>query len=319
MKYGVGFRPSALTESATPLADGAIEYNVADLYIPLDKNTEVTSTSITRDASDLSLSWTNEKRETIASYDKAMPSHASMNDKITNLSPMYQTIVGEINDEFSLILSMMCTPKQIENVFTADSKPQCSVTDLNDIEKEDCSCCMLSEMYDANGKPAGNKVCDEYLDEAGPLMSELSLLAYYDNGVVVKEKGDAKFSGVGTFDETIHKQKELYSPVIQSHSVNDILFGHPSAYMGKVIPNLFFAQSKKTMKTKGVTEKTLIATEILTGGMDAELPIQVGDLAVYTKNVGKVCSIPTFCRSLVLFITISPLVFLGLPFNVCRS
>lgn len=277
-----------MTESATPLADGAIEYNVADMYIPLDRNMDVKSTEITRDASDLSLSWSSSTRNTVASYDKMMPSHLSMKDKITNLSPMYQSLLGEVNDEYTLVLSTVCSPKQVQNIFSANTIAQCLESELKDIEVENCSCCMLRDMYVSEGEPAGVQVCDELLMESGDIMSGLSLLAYYDSGVVVKEAGEKMFSGDGNFVETSHKQTEIYSPVIQSHTVDELMFGYPSAYMGKVIPNLYFAQAHKVMKDNGVNNPAEAAAELLTGGMDGALPIELGDIAAYTKNVGSV-------------------------------
>jgi len=290
IKYGVGFKASTMTDSGDPLENGAIEYNVANVYVPLDKNIDVTATTMTRDEDDLSLSWSSTERKTVASYDKAMPSHLSMTDKITNLSPIYQSIIGEVNDEFTLVLSMVCTPNQIANIFLADTKPQCSDSELNDMDAELCSCCMLRDMFEAEGEPADHTACDEHLDESGYLMSELSLLAYYDGGVVVKEAGEAKYSGDGNFVKTMHLQTSIYSPIIQSHTVNDILFGRPSAYVGKVVPMLYFAEARKAMKAAGIADPTAtaIATELLTGGMVADLPFELGDIASYTKKVGAV-------------------------------
>jgi len=277
-----------MTENGSPSGNGAIEYNDADMYIPLDKKMDVKSTEIIRDPSNLSLSWSSSARNLVTSYEKMMPNHLSMKDKITNLSPMYQSLLGEVNDEFTLVLSMECTPKQIENIFSANTKAQCTTAELNDMDKEDCSCCMLRDMHVSAGSPLGVQFCDEHLIESGSIMSDLSLLAYYDSGVVVKEVGDKMFSGASNFVETAHKQKEVYSPVIQSHTVNEILFGHPSAYMGQVIAKLYFAQAHKTMKANGINNTTETATELLTGGMDGTLPIELGDIASYTKKVGSV-------------------------------
>lgn len=288
IKYSVGFKASTLTESATPSADGAIEYNVADLYVPLEKNIDVTSIAVQRDAGDLSLSWSSSPRSSIVSYDKAMPSHLSMKDKISNLSPMYQSLLGEANDEYTLVLSMVCTLKQIENILSANTVPQCLEVQLDDEEQVDCSCCMLREMYESEGSPVGVKVCDEHLIETDDIMSELSLLAYYDSGTVVKTAGETMYSGGSNFVQTKHQQDKIYSPVIQSHTVDEILFGYPSAYMGQVIPKIYFSQAHKVMKDNGINDATETATELLTGGMDGSLPIELGDIASYTKKVGSV-------------------------------
>ena len=118
----------------------------------------------------------------------------------------------------------------------------------------------------------------------------LSLLAYYDGGIAIKEKGDDKYDGSGKFDKTTHKQDKIYTPLVQSHSINDILFGYPSAYIGKVIPKVYFAKGEKIMKDAGVENPTgkQIGTEMLTGEMDSKLPFKVGNIAAYTKDVGAV-------------------------------
>jgi len=293
IKYGVTFKTSALTADTTN-AKAAIEFNEADLYIPLDKNTDVKRTKMTR-GDDLSLTWSAGEIEDVASYEKTMLSHLSMNDEITNLSPIYQSIIGEANDELSLILSMVCTPKQIENIFDADTKAQCTNIELNDMEKEDCSCCMMRDMHVAQ---PGVIVCDSVLKDSDKLVSDLSLLAYYDGGVAIKQAGETEYTGNGLFVETMHKQKTIYSPVVQTHTVNESLFGHPSAYIGKVIPTMYFAQALKIMKDKGFNSRSDTAKEILIGSMDDSLPIKIGDVALYTKNVGTVSKDHAFCLQL---------------------
>ena len=97
-----------MTNAGEPNENGAIEFDLADTYIPLDKNTDVLSTMDRAD--DLSLSWSDSKRKTLTSYEKEMPTHLGMSDYITNLSPVYLSTLGEANDEFMMILSMTCTP-----------------------------------------------------------------------------------------------------------------------------------------------------------------------------------------------------------------
>ena len=296
IKYGVAFKASALTADTTN-AKSAVEFNEANLYIPLDKNTDVKKTKMTR-GDDLSLTWSDGETEDVASYEKTMLTHLSMNDEITNLSPIYQSIIGEANDELSLILSMVCTPKQIENIFAADTKTQCSNDELNDMEQEECSCCMMREMYVAQSEPNDVIVCDSVLKDSDKLVSDLSLLAYYDGGVAIKQAGETEYTGNGIFVQTMHKQTQIYSPVIQTHTVNEWLFGHPSAYIGKVIPTMYFAQALKTMKDKGFDSKSDTAKELLIGSMDDILPIKIGDVALYTKNVGTVSKDHAYCLQL---------------------
>jgi hypothetical protein len=286
VKYGLAFKASALTEDATN-TKSAIEFNEANLYIPLDKNTDVKRTKMTR-GDDLTLTWSNAQIVDVASYEKTTPTHLSMNDEITNLSPIYQSIIGEANDELSLILSMICTPKQIENILFADTKAQCSNVQINDMEEEDCSCCMLTDMYVAQSAPVGVLECRSFLLDSGAIVSDLSLLAYYDGGVAVKEVGDLEYSGNGNFVKTMHDQTNIFSPVIQTHTVNEWLFGHPSAYIGKVITKIYFAQAFKIMKDNGFNSRSDTAKELLTGNMDDIMTLKLGNVALYTKNVGSV-------------------------------
>lgn len=289
IKNNIGFKVSTLTDAGEPEVNGAIEYDEADAYIVLDKNTDVTSTMARAD--DLTLSWASSQRKTVTSYDKSMSSHLSMSDEITNLSPVYLSALGEANDELSLILSMSCTPAQVANIPLAGSKGQCDANQLNDMSVTDCACCMLHDEYEALGSPADFVSCNAHLDDEGPVLSTLSLLAYYDGGVAIKDAGEPKYDGSGNFAQTVYKQDKIYTPLIQSHTVNDLLFGYPSAYIGKAIPNLYFAKGKKIMQDAGIANPTnaQIATEMLTGSMDDELPFQLGNMAAYTKDVGAVC------------------------------
>ncbi len=289
IKYNIAFKESSLTEAGEPDENGAIEYDVADAYIPLDKNIDVAST-MSREK-DLSLSWSNSKRKTLASYDKATPKHLSMSDTITNLSPVYLSLLGEGNDEFSLILSMKCTTEQIKNIHEVDSKSQCTTSQLNKKSESSCACCMLHDEYEAKGgATSGYTSCNSYLDEEDTLLSTLSFLAYLDGGIAIKEKGEPKYYGSGKFTETKHKQEKIYTPIIQEHTINDLLFGYPSAYVGKAISNMYFAEGEKIMKDANINNpsRNQIATEMLTGNMDDKLPFKVGNLASYTKDVGSV-------------------------------
>lgn len=288
VKYAVEFKASGLTRDVGN-NKASIEYNEANLYIPLDINVDVKKTNMTR-GSDLKLNWFDGERQNVASYEKRMPNHLSMNNKITNISPIYQSIIGEANDEFSLILSMVCTPTQINNIFAADTKPQCTDAELNDMEKADCSCCMLREMFDQMGGSTNATVCETLLDESSQVISDLSLLAYYDGGIQVKQAGDEKYSTSSeNFVETLYNQTLIYSPVIQSHTVNDLLFGYPSAYVGKIVPTIYFAHAVKVMKDNGINSRIQAAKELLTGNMDDFLPFKLGDISLYTKKVGSVC------------------------------
>lgn len=288
-KYGVSFKQSTLTSDAAN-SNSAIEFNEGHLYIPLDQNTNVKATKMVRSESDLSLSWEDGTIEDVASYNKETPAHLSMTDEITNLSPIYQSLLGEVNDELSLALSFVCTPAQIENILSADTKAQCLENEMNDMSKVDCSCCMTKAMYVSKGSPVGVTVCDEILKDSDVIMSDLSRLAYYDGGVVVKEAGEEEYTGGASFVKTLYEQDKIYSPVIQTHSVNDWLFGHPSAYMGKVLPSIYMSKAKELLSGQ-TSDNEDVAKEILTGQLDSELPFPLGDLATYTEQVGAVSMI----------------------------
>lgn len=290
VKYNIAFKASSLTDAGEPNENGAIEYDVADAYIPLDKNTDVASTMTRGD--DLSLSWSDSDRQALTSYDKALPTHLSMSDEITNLSPVYLSALGEANDEFMMILSMACTPDQIKNIHKANSKSQCTSSQLNKMDESDCACCMLHDEYEAKGGASSGYVsCNSHLDDEGSVLSTLSFLAYLDGGIAIKEKDDPKYYGSGKFTETKHKQDKIYTPILQKHTINDLLFGYPSAFIGKAVPNMYLGEGEKIMKDSGISNPTRkqIGTEMLTGNMDDDLPFKIGNLASYTKDVGDVC------------------------------
>ena len=218
----------------------------------------------------------------------------SMSDTITNISPTYLSTLGLANDEFALVLSMVCTPSQIANIHLAHSKAQCTASELNDMTQSECSCCMLDDTYKASGSPTNATSCNLFLDDESHIMSTLSLLSYYDGGVPVKKKGEKKFDGSSTvFNETLFKQETIYSPLIQQHTVNDLLFGYPSAFVGKVVPNLFMSSTHEKMVKAGIPNITQaqVAKEILNGNMDDDIGFKLGNIAAYTKDVGAVSGI----------------------------
>jgi hypothetical protein len=86
-------------------------------------------------------------------------------------------------------------------------------------------------------------------------------------------------------------QTSIYNPLVQTHTVNDILFGHPSAFIGKVVPWLFMSEGKQIMVENGVANPSSeqVANELLNGNMDSFIPFPLGNIAAYTKDVGAVC------------------------------
>lgn len=284
-KYNVDFASSSISKSSNT-ENMSIEYDVARAYVVLDKNTDVTST-MKRNMADFSLSWSADQRTSLPAHDKVTPDHLKMNDKITNLSPIYLSVLGELNDEMSLVLSLSCSASAIENILLAGTKGQCS-----SLDDSDCACCMLDDEFLARGSPKEFTSCSDLLDDSGPTMSTLSMLAFYDGGVAVKNAGEQKFDGSGsTFKETMHKQTSIYSAVVQTHTVNDIMFGHPSAFIGKVVPVAHMSKAKEVLAASSPSiSHTDVAKKILTGEMDDHIPLKLGNIAEYTKKVESVCS-----------------------------
>ena len=265
----------------------SIEYDLAKAYVVLDKNIDVTSTMKRNDA-DYSLSWSADQRTTLSSHDKATPDHLKMTDKITNLSPIFLSLLGELNDEMTLALSMSCSASQIENIHLAGSKSQCS-----SLDDSDCACCMLNDEFLARGSPSAFTNCNSFLDDAGATISTLSMLAFYDGGVAIKSVGETKYDGSGSlFTETMFKQDKVYSATLQSHSVNDIMFGYPSALIGKVVPVAFLSKTKDSLGGNSPSlSRTEIAKKILNGEMDDHIPFKIGNVADYTEKVGAVSTV----------------------------
>lgn len=304
IRHDVAFAASTLTDAEQPNANGAVEYDVANAYIVLDQDTAITS-NLQRSTADLSLDWSGTAAE-LASHpllEKTMPSHLAMSDEITNLSPPFLSVLGAFNDEFNLILSLSCTAEQIANIDSAGTntgggdKAQCSASQMNDFAETDCACCMHDVAYQANvgGAQATFLNCNDFLDEeSSTAVSTLSLLAQYDGGVAVKESGEAKYDGSGdNFIQTMYEQTTIYSPLIQTHTVNDMTFGYPSAVVGKIVPAALLSTAEKVHydandSARGTTVD--VATAMLTGQMDDSLPFALGDVAAYTKTVAAVCS-----------------------------
>jgi len=289
--YNFNFTKSTLTLSTSPKENGAIQYDVANVYIPMDKDIDIVSSLTGRDGN-LSLIYSITDKTTVTSLKKTLPTHLAMSDGITNLSPIYLSLLGNANDEFSLILSMSCTPAQIANIPFAGDKGQCNDSQMNDWEQSNCACCMLADEFLANSSPSTFKSCNNLLSEKTLTMSKLSLLAYFDGGIPVKSAGDSSFDGSGaTFSTTLLNQTTFYSGLIQKHTVRDLMFGYPSAMIGSVVPLMFMAKTKNVMKNMGILDLSSkqVATEILTGAMDGTMPLPLGDLSKYTRDVGAVC------------------------------
>merc|ERR1712176_285558 len=144
-----------------------------------------------------------------------------------------------------MILRLVCSPKQVDNIFNAHpngGNPQCTTSQLKDPKEVNCACCMLDDTYvmlktqHGGAEPAYTN-CNTYFDDSGVPMSVLNLLAYLDNGVAIKESGDEKFDGSGSsFTADYFGLEKFYTPIIQTHSVNELLFGYPSVGIGLFLP-----------------------------------------------------------------------------------
>ena len=289
INHNFDFRESKLSAAEEKNPNGAVEYDVARAYVILDSNRDLTS-NMELDESSLSLSFSGDATSSVTSLEASIPSHLSTSDEITNLSPAFLSIMGAFNDEFNLLLSMSCTKEQIENIPSAGrwegGKEQCSSSQMNDYDETECTCCMLDATFTIGDRESFLN-CNDFLDDSSVGMSTLSLLASYDGGVAVKDAGEPKYDGSGdNFIQTKYKQTSMYSPLIQTHNVNDIFFGYPSALVGKMVPTALLSTAEQLSGTRGV----MAAVALLTGQLDTQLPsFTLGNVAAYTKKVGAVC------------------------------
>lgn len=276
---------------------GAIEYKVANAYVALDKDIDLVS-SLERNTADLSLSTVRNKQRSIPAVTRRMPSYLSMSDEVTNISPAYLKVLGSAKSEFGLILSFVCTPAQINNIATASpsgGNPQCTASQLGDLSAASCACCMSDDTVQLvahqNGGTSPNYTnCNDYFNDSNFVMGTVSLLAMYDGGVAIKTVGEEKFDGSGnTFTGTAFGQLTFHSPLLQSHSINDLMFGFPSALVARFLSSSIIPATHASMLASGITiSMTQVASQVLTGALDNNLPVKVGNLANYTMSVGKV-------------------------------
>ena len=291
-KYSVAYdvvqAPTSLTDADTPDAKGALEYSQANAYLVLDQ--DVTATSSLKREADLSISEGD--KATLATAKRSLASHLSMSDRIVNFSPDYLSLLGAMNDEVTLILSMQCTSDQIANIGDA-AKGQCTAGEMGDVAATGCACCMTNDDYVLatsrnTGTPPPYTNCNSFFDDEGPVLSKLSLLASHDGGVAVKSAGEKKYDGSGDiFAKTLHGQTEIHTALLQSHTVNDLMFGYPSAYLGAVAYRAQIEQARRALPSD--LSDTDIAVQMLTGQADADLEFRLGDMAAYTAKVGSVC------------------------------
>lgn len=287
--YDISEKISSLTTSSKPDPKGSLEYNTANAYLVLDK--DVAATSNLKRNDDLSLIFTGSKM-TLPVTKRALANHLSMTDSIVNISPDYLSFLGAMNDEVNMILSLQCTSEQIANIGVA-GKIQCTSNELRQASATDCACCMMDDEFAMTtsrntGVPPAFTNCNSYFDDEGPILSKLSLLASQDGGVAVKSVGEMKYDGSGEeFTATLFGQTEIYTALIQTHTINDLMFGYPSAYLGAVAFYAQLDQAKKSL-TSPLSSMEL-AKRMLTGRMDADLTFKLGNIADYTSQVGTVC------------------------------
>mmetsp|Transcript_36316 Transcript_36316/g.81693 ORF Transcript_36316/g.81693 Transcript_36316/m.81693 type:complete len:258 (-) Transcript_36316:224-997(-) len=214
-----------------------------------------------------------------------------MSDSIVNFSPDYLSLLGAMNDEVTLILSMQCTSDQIANIGDA-TKGQCSAGEMGDVAATGCACCMTNNDYVLatsrnTGTPPPYTNCNSFFDDEGPILSKLSLLASHDGGVAVKSAGEKKYDGSGDdFAKTLDGQTEIHTALLQSHTVNDLMFGYPSAYLGTAAFRAQIDQARRALPS--TLSDTDLAKQMLTGQVDADLKFRLGDMAAYLHRQGRV-------------------------------
>ena len=175
VNFDVGFKPSTLTASLNLNTNGTIVYKVANAYVALDADADLSSSLVKNKNATLSLSETAKK--SLGVQGKMMPSFLSMSDSITS------------------------------------GAQQCGPTQMLDPEEGACACCLLSVTYDLVALADPNLMytkCNDLLQEINPVMSTLSLLASHDGGVVIKSAGNPAFDGSGaSFAQTLYGQTEF--------------------------------------------------------------------------------------------------------------
>lgn len=286
--YDVAQSTSSLTASSSPDPKGSLEYSTANAYLVLDK--DVKATANMQRNTDFSLTVAESKATLSAK--RALANHLSMTDIVVNYSPEYLSFLGAMNDEVTMILSLECTSQQIVNIGVA-GKNQCTSSQLGDVAASNCACCMMDDAFilatsrNAGVAPAFTN-CNSHFNDAGPILSKLSLLASYDGGAAVKSAGEKKYDGSGnSFTVTSFGQTNIHTALIQSHTINDLMFGYPSAYLGWVGFRAQITQAKKAL-TSPLTS-TELAKRMLTGKADADITFSLGNAADYTSKVGSVC------------------------------
>ena len=287
MAYDVSQTTSDLSSETTPDPKGNLEYSTANAYLVLDQDVKATS-NLERNA-DLSLSFSGNK-VSLPATKRALAAHLSMKDSIVNFSPDYMSFLGEMNNEVNMILSFQCTSEQIANIGVS-GKAQCDDDELGVISATNCACCMMDDEFALatsrnTGVPPDYTNCNSYFDDEGPILSTLSLLASHDGGVAVKTAGEKKYDGSGdAFSSTLFGQTEIHTALVQRHTINDLMFGYPSAYLGRVA---FMTQMEKAKKLAPFQSDTELAKKMLTGKMDGDLPFKLGNMGEYTSHVGSV-------------------------------
>ena len=281
--YNVAQTQSTLTEETQPNSKGNLEYSTANAYLVLDK--DIKSTTNLQRKDDLSLAFSGDK-VTLPQTKRVLASHLSMSDSVANYSPDYLSLLGTFNDEVNLILSLECTADQIANIGVA-GKAQCSSSQLGDSSVTNCACCMMDNDFKlATSRNTGVsppfKNCNSFFDDDGSTMSMLSQLASHDGGIAVKSSGEKKYDGSGASTSS-----DFYTALIQEHTVNDLLFGFPSAFLGNVAFRAQMDQAEKSLSSP--LSSIELSKKMLTGQMDDNLSFKLGDIAKYTSDVGSVC------------------------------
>jgi hypothetical protein len=97
-----------------------------------------------------------------------------------------------------------------------------------------------------------------------------------------------KYDGSGSaFTATLFGRTNVHTALIQSHTINDLMFGYPSAYLGWVAFRAQLMQARKSLTSP--LSSTELSKRLLTGKMDADLSFKLGNIANYTSKVGSVC------------------------------
>jgi len=193
-----------------------------------------------------------------------------INDEFHNLNGAYLRLLGQGQNEGSLILAATCTAVQISNIAAA-LDPRQAMAFCNNTAKEPgtsalCGCC---NPYAGIPTPADMLKCEDLYATTGKTGGLFSLLSYYDGAPPVAGSGKTSFT------------QAVYSSLIVAKTARELALGYPTALSGYML-------------AKATAQGAAAAYP----GSDAALRGALAKQATYTAQVGSQCA--DLCEALTL-------------------